>query len=186
MPPASHRRSLTAKLFASIGVVGAAASCAGLATYADPVSVRGATAIHSSRPHLVAMTRVLQPISTIAPGDRVSRTLTLHARGRGFRRLRLTVKSKGVSMLTDRAQGLRLTISRCAKRWRTRRSGYTCRGKAKLVLKPGPVLGRRKLSRASIKRGKKLFLLLTLVLPADAGNTFQHQRSTLVYRFVGR
>jgi hypothetical protein len=182
----SRRRSLTAKLFASIGVVGAAASCAGLATYADPVAARGAVVIRSSRPELVTLGRVLQPASTIAPGDRVSRTLTLTARGRGFRRLELNVSAKQASLLTRRAEGLRLTISRCTKRWRRARLGYACRGKARLIFKPVPVLGRRRLSRTSVKRGQKLFLLLTLALPAEAGNAVQNQTSTLVYRFTGR
>ena len=184
MSPAPHRRSLSAKLFASIGVVGAAASCAGLATYADPVPARGALAIRSSRPQLVAVGRVLKSATTIAPGDRVSRTLLLRARGRRVRRLTLTVRAKEASLLTNRARGLRLTISRCAKKWRRRGSGYTCRGKAQVILKPSPVLGSRKLPRSSIRRGKKLFLLLRLTLPANAGNTFQNQTSTLVYRFI--
>jgi hypothetical protein len=181
-----HRRSLTAKLFASIGVVGAAASCAGLATYADPLSARGAIAIRASRPKLVAMARVLVPATTIAPGDRVSRTLALKARGHSFRRLTLTVTTKKASLLTDRTLGLRLKVSRCGKQWRRNRSGYACRSRVHMVLKPGPVLGRRKLAHASIKRGKKLFLLLTLTLPASADDTFQRQTSTLVYRFSGR
>jgi hypothetical protein len=183
---AGAHRSLTAKLFASIGVVGAAASCAGLATYADPLAARGAIAIRSSRPALVAMGRVLQPARAIAPGDRVSRTLVLAARGRRVRQLTLAVTTKRASLLTDRAEGLRLTISRCARRWHRGRSGYACRGRARVILKPVPVLGRRKLPHASIRRGKKLFLLLTLTLAAGADNTFEHQKSTLVYRFLAR
>ena len=186
MDAVPHRRSLTAKLFATIGVLGAAASCAGLSTFADPVAARATITIRSSRPQLVALGHVLDPARTIAPGDRISRTLILTARGRSFRRLALSVKAKETSLLTDRAEGLRLTIRRCAKRWDRRKSGYTCRGKARVILKPAPVLGRRVLSGVSIKRGRKLFLLLTVTLPAAADNTFQHQTSTLVYRFIAR
>jgi hypothetical protein len=110
----------------------------------------------------------------------------LTARGRGFRRLDLAVTAKQASLLTDKASGLRLSISRCAKQWRRGAGRYLCRGKAKIVLKAVPVLGKRKLAAASIKRGKKLFLLLTLTLPASAGNQLQQQRSTLVYKFIGR
>jgi hypothetical protein len=184
--PAPHRRSLAAKLFASIGVLGAAASCAGLGTFADPASARGTLSIGAgTRPHLIALARVLQP-ATVAPGDKVSRTLVLTARGRGFRRLSLTVTARGASLLTNRATGLRLSITRCAEKWRRGGGRYLCRGKAKVVLKPMPVLGRKKLASASIKRGKKLFLLLTLALPAGGGNEFQHKQSTLTYKFTGR
>jgi hypothetical protein len=179
---APHRRSLTAKLFASIGVVGAAASCAGLATYADPA--RGAVAISATRPRLVVLGRALEPARAIAPGDRVDRTLTLTARGRGFRRLVLAVKTKNASALTLRDAGLQLSITRCTKRWARSRSGYACRGSRDVVLKPVPVLGRRRLAHASLGRGKRLFLLVTVALPSAAGNEFQNQTSTLVYRFT--
>jgi hypothetical protein len=182
---APHRRSLTAKLFASIGVVGAAASCAGLATYADPEAAQGAVAIRQGRPRLVAVARVLAPAKAVAPGDRVSRTLTLTARGHGFRRLALAVTTKKASLLTGRQAGLRLSITRCTKPWVRGRSGYACRGRASVVLKPAPVAGRRRLVHASVARGKKLFLLLTLALPSSAGNDFQNQTSTLAYRFTG-
>ena len=119
----------------------------------------------------------------MAPGDRVSRRLTLAARGRGFRRLTLRVTARKASLLSSRA-GLRLTITRCARQWRRGGSGYTCRGKAKVILKPVLVLGHRKLTGTSIRRGKKLYLLLTVTLPAAADNTFQNQTSTLVYRFI--
>jgi hypothetical protein len=185
--PAPHRRSLAAKLFASIGVLGAAASCAGLGTFADPASARGTLSIGTgARPHLIALARVLQPATTVAPGDKVSRTLVLTARGRGFRRLSLTVTARKASLLTNRATGLRLSITRCAEKWRRDGGRYLCRGRAKVVLKPVPVLGRKKLAAASIRRGKKLFLLLTLALPAGGGNEFQHKQSTLTYKFTGR
>jgi spore coat-associated protein N len=181
----SHRRSLTAKLFASIGVVGAAASCAGLSTYADPASARAAVAISAARPRLVVLGRVLDPAKSVAPGDRVNRALTLTARGRGFRRLVLTVKTKKASRLTGRDGGLRLTIRRCTKRWARSQSGYACPGRTSTVLKTVPVVGRRRLAHGAVRRGKKLFLLVTLVLPSAAGNEFQNQTSTLVYRFTG-
>ena len=187
MASAPQRRSLAAKLFASIGVLGAAASCAGLGTFADPASARGTLSIEGgARPHLIALARVLQPATTVAPGDRVSRTLTLTARGRSFRRLDLKITAKGAPLLMNRATGLRVSISRCARQWRRAGGRYLCRGKAKIVLKPVPVLGHRKLPAASIKRGKKLFLLVTLTLPAGAGNELQHQQSRLVYRFTAR
>jgi hypothetical protein len=182
-----QRRSLTAKLLASISVLGAAASCAGLSTFADPASARGTVAIDvRAAPKLVALARVLQPTTTLAAGDRINRTLVLTARGRSFHLLDLKVTTKQASLLTDRALGLRLSIARCAKKWRGGGGRYICRGKAKVVLKPVPVLGHRKLAAASIKRGKKLFLLLTLSLPGTAGNELERQQSTLVYKFTGR
>jgi hypothetical protein len=185
--PAPHRRSLAAKLFASIAVLGAAASCAGLGTFADPASARGTLSIGTgARAHLIALARVLQPATKVAPGDRVSRAVTLTARGRSFRRLDLKITAKNASLLMNRATGLRVSISRCAKQWRRTGERYLCRGKAKIVLKPVPVLGSRRLPAASIKRGKKLFLLVTLTFPAGAGNEFQHQQSTLTYKFTGR
>jgi len=181
-----NQRSLAAKLFASIGVLGAAASCAGLGTFADPASAKVPLTIHVGRPQLAAVTRVLQPAALVAPGDRINRTLVLTARGHGFRRLDLTVTAKRASLLTDKASGLRLSISRCPKQWRRGSGRYLCGSKAKVVLKPVPVLGRRKLPAASIKRGNKLFLLLTLTLPAASGNQLQNQQSTLAYKFTGR
>ena len=176
----------SSKLFASIGVLGAAASCSGLATFADPVAAPAGLHIDSRPPRAVAVARVLRTATAIAPGDRVSRPLVLKARGRGIRRLRLAVRAKPRTLLTARAQGLRLTIRRCPGKWQRKGSSYTCRGRTKTVLRGSPVLGRHRLAHVATKRGKRLFLLLTLTLPASADNTFQHQRTKLVYTFTRR
>jgi len=187
VPPARHPKSLAAKLFASIGVLGAAASCSGRATFTDAVAAPTALRIDASaRPRLIVLAPVLQPATAVAPGDRISRALVLTARRRGFKRLSLTVEAKKASLLTDRAQGFRLAIARCAKQWRRTGTRYTCRGETKVVLTPSPALGRRRLVRVSLRRGKRLYLLLTLTLPGGAGNSLQGLKTTLVYRFTGR
>jgi hypothetical protein len=176
----------SSKLFASIGVLGAAASCSGLATFADPVAASASLHVDSRRPRAVAVNRVLRIATAIAPGDRVSRTLVLKASGRKIRRLRLAVRARPPSLLTARAQGLRLTVRRCPRKWSRKGSGYSCSGRTRTVLGLSPVLGRHKLAHVATRRGKRLFLLLTLTLPKNAGNTFQHERTKLVYTFTRR
>jgi spore coat-associated protein N len=107
-------------------------------------------------------------------------------RGRGeLRVVALAVKAQRASLLTDRKQGLRLSLVRCSRGWKgtLRAHSYTCLGRRTRLLTRRPALGRRRLGLL-LRRGQKAYLRLTLTLPTQAGNALQGQTSTLVYRFT--
>jgi hypothetical protein len=129
----------------------------------------------------------IRPASVVAPGDRIERTIVLRLRGRAaLATVVLTVKAKRTSLLTDRRQGLLLSLDRCSKRWvrPSRGHSYTCRGRRTRLAIRKPVLGGRK-ARLTLRRGAKAYLRLRLKLPIRAGDALQHQTSPLVYRFTG-
>jgi len=175
---------MSGKLLKSAVVVGTASSFAVLGAAADLADAsRGR--LQAKGPQLLIAGRNVQRARAVAPGDSIERTIVLRVRGRGeLRVVALAVKAKRASLLTDRTQGLRLSMVRCSRRWkrRLRAHSYTCRGRRTRLVTRKPVLGRRRLG-LRLRRGEKAYLRLTLTLPTRAGNALEGQTSTLVYRF---
>jgi hypothetical protein len=176
---------MSGKLLKSAVVVIAATSFAVLGAAADLADAsRGR--VQAKGPQLLIAGRNVQRARAVAPGDRIQRTLVLRVRGRGeLLVVALAVKAKRASLLTDRKQGLRLSLERCSRGWKgpRRTHSYTCRGRRTRLLTRKPVLGRRRLGLL-LRRGQKAYLCLTLTLPTQAGNALEGQTSTLVYRFT--
>lgn len=177
---------MSGKLLRSAVVVCVAA---GFTVLSSAGALAGATrGDQGKRPKLIVDGRVVQRADRIAPGDRVVRTLVFHVRGHGrLEVVQLRVEARRKSLLTDRANGLRLSLERCSRRWE-RRAGvrpFRCRGHRSTLLKEVPVLGARRLRGLFLRPGARAYIRLTLTLPAAAGNALQNQRSTLVYRFTG-
>jgi hypothetical protein len=177
---------MSGRVLKSAVVVGTAASFAVLGASTD---LAGASRIRveTKASKLLLATRTIRRADGVAPGDRIERTVVLRVRGRTeLKKLALTVKAKNASLLTDRRQGLLLSLDRCSKRWqrRTQEHSYTCRGRRTRLITRRPVLGGRRL-RLTLRRGAKAYLRLTLTLQIRAGDALQHQTSTLVYRFTG-
>jgi hypothetical protein len=176
---------MSGRFLKSAVVVGTAASFAVLGAAADLADAsRGR--VQATGPQLLIAGRNVQRARAVAPGDRIQRTLVLRVRGRGeLRVVALAIKAKRASLLTDRKQGLRLSLERCSRGWKgpLRAHSYRCRGKRTRLLSRRPVLGRRRLGLL-LRGGQKAYLRLTLTLPAQAGNALEGQTSTLVYRFT--
>ncbi|HMJ00076.1 MAG TPA: hypothetical protein VK488_09605 [Gaiellaceae bacterium] len=176
---------MAGKLVKSAVAVGCVASFAVLLAPAD-LADASAGRIQAEGPKLLVDPQNVLRARAVAPGDRIERTIVLRVRGRGeLRVVALAVDATQASLLTDPRQGLRLSLERCSRVWRspTRAHSYRCRSTRTRLLARGPVLGRRRLSLL-LRPGERAYLRLKLRLPARAGNALEHQTSTLVYQFT--
>jgi predicted ribosomally synthesized peptide with SipW-like signal peptide len=189
--------SLT-KLVASIAVLGAAASIAGLGTFATFTSTTSASHTVSSGTVTIALgatgastNRLNVNASAIAPGDTIQRSVDLINQGTlDLASVTLTTTASPSSLLdTDATNGLQMAIDRCSVAWTE--SGppytYTCGGSTSTVLASRAVIGSGlSLSNLSATTaGNTDHLRVTLTFPSGAGNTFQNQSSTISYAFTG-
>jgi predicted ribosomally synthesized peptide with SipW-like signal peptide len=186
------------KLVASIAVLGAAASIAGLGTFATFTSTTSASHTVSSGTVTIALgatgastNRLNVNASAIAPGDTIQRSVDLINQGTlDLASVTLTTTASPSSLLdTDATNGLQMVIDRCSVAWTE--SGppytYTCGGSTSTVLASRAVIGSGlSLSNLSATTaGNTDHLRVTLTFPSGAGNTFQNQSSTISYAFTG-
>ena len=191
------RRTQT-KLLLSLAVLGAAASIAGLGTWATFTSSTTATHTVNSGTVVVALgavgaaNRLTVNASNIAPGDTMQRAFNLSNTGNiDFAGApTLTTTASPSSLLdTDASNGLQMVIDKCTAAWTE--SGppytYTCSGTTTSVLATRALIG----SSIALSNLADLipnstgpdYLRLTLTLPSGAGNTFQGLSSTITYSF---
>ena len=190
--------STTKKLLATLAVLGAAASIAGLGTYATWTSTTsqshtiatgtvtislGATGASTNRLNIGA--------SGLVPGDTIQRSVDLTNSGSiDLASVTLTTTASPSSLLdTDATNGLQMVIDKCSQAWTEAGPPYTytCGGTTSSVLASRAVIGSNlALSNLSaLTAGSTDHLRVTLSLPSAAGNTFQNQSSTLTYAFTG-
>ena len=187
------------KLLASVAVLGAAASIAGLGTFATFTSSTSASHSVSSGTVTIALgatgaatNRLTVGASGIAPGDTIQRSVDLINSGSlDLASVTLTTTATPSSLLdTDTTNGLQMVIDKCSNSW-TESGGtpytYSCSGTTSPVLATRPVIGSAlALSNlASLTHGTTDHLRVTLTLPSGAGNTLQNQSSTISYAFTG-
>jgi spore coat-associated protein N len=166
------------KLLASVAVLGAAASIAGLGTFATFTSSTSASHTVSSGTVTIALgatgastNRLTVGATAIAPGDTIQRSVDLINSGSlDLASVTLTTTATTSSLLdTDATNGLQMVIDKCSVAWTE--SGppftYTCGG------------------TNSLTSGTTDHLRVTLTLPSGAGNTLQNQSSTISYAFTG-
>jgi spore coat-associated protein N len=190
--------SPTRKLLASVAVLGAAASIAGLGTFATFTSSTSASHTVSSGTVTIALgatgastNRLTVGATAIAPGDTIQRSVDLINSGSlDLASVTLTTTATTSSLLdTDATNGLQMVIDKCSVAWTE--SGppftYTCSGTTSSVLASRPVIGSAlALSNlSSLTSGTTDHLRVTLTLPSGAGNTLQNQSSTVSYAFTG-
>jgi spore coat-associated protein N len=192
------RAGMTPKLLATVALLGAAASIAGLGTYATFTSTTsqshtiatgtvtialGATGASTNRLNIGA--------SSLAPGDTIQRSVDLINSGSlDLASVTLTTTASPSSLLdTDATNGLQMVIDKCSAAWTE--SGppytYTCGGSTSTVLASRAVIGSSlSLSNlSSTTAGATDHLRVTLTLPGAAPNTLQNQSSTISYAFTG-
>ena len=190
--------STSKKLLATIAVLGAAASIAGLGTYATFTSTTSQNHTISSGTVTVSLgatgaatNRLNIGASALAPGDTIQRSVDLINSGSlDLASVTLTTTAAPSSLLdTDATNGLQMVIDRCSVAWTE--SGppytYTCSGTTSTVLASRAVIGSAMAlsNLGSTTHGATDHLRVTLTLPSAAGNTLQNQSSTISYAFTG-
>jgi predicted ribosomally synthesized peptide with SipW-like signal peptide len=188
----------TKKLIATLAILGAAASVAGLGTYATFTSSTSQSHAISSGTVTIALgatgaatNRLNIGASALAPGDTIQRSVDLTNSGSlDLASVTLTTTASPSSLLdTDATNGLQMVIDKCSVAWTE--SGppytYTCGGSttslvaSRAVIGAGISLG----SLAALTAGGIDHMRVTLTLPSGAGNTLQNQSSTIGYAFTG-
>ncbi|MGQ0831876.1 MAG: TasA family protein [Microthrixaceae bacterium] len=193
----SAHRHLARNILASLGLLGAAASVAGLATYATFTD--STTASESISSGLVDINlgavgvdnRLTVAATGIVPGDTMQRAFRLtNSSSDAVAAIALTTSATTSSALdTDATNGLQMLIERCSVAWTESGTSpafsYTCSGTTTTVLATRAIIGSSlALSNLTLTSGATDNLRLTLSLPTTAGNTLQNLSSTVLYSFT--
>ena len=188
------------KLLVSLAVISAAASIAGLGTFATFTSSTSASQSVSSGTVTIALgatgastNRLTVGASNIAPGDTIQRSVDLIDSGSiDLASITLTTNATTSSLLdTDATNGLQMVIDRCSNAWTEGGTApaytYTCSGATSTVLASRAIVGTNlALSNLSaLTNGVTDHLRVTLTFPSAAPNSFQNQSSTIQYTFTG-
>ena len=186
------------KLLATVAVLGAAASIAGLGTYATWTSTTSENHTISSGTVTIALgatgaatNRLNVGASALAPGDTVQRSVDLTNSGSiDLAGVTLTTTASPSSLLdTDATNGLQMVIDKCSVAWTEAGPPftYTCSGSTSSVLASRAVIGSNlSLSNLGVTTpGATDHLRVTLTLPSGADNSFQNKSSTITYAFTG-
>jgi predicted ribosomally synthesized peptide with SipW-like signal peptide len=188
------------KLLVSLAVISAAASIAGLGTFATFTSSTSASQSVSSGTVTIALgatgastNRLTVGASNIAPGDTIQRSVDLIDSGSiDLASITLTTNATTSSLLdTDATNGLQMVIDRCSNAWTEGGTApaytYTCSGATSTVLASRAIVGTNlALSNLSaLTNGVTDHLRVTLSFPSAAPNSFQSQSSTIQYTFTG-
>jgi spore coat-associated protein N len=186
------------KVFGSIAVLGAAASVAGLGTFASFTSSTSASQAISSGSVSIALgatgpaNRLTVAASNLVPGDTVQRAVDLTSASSdplGSVSLQITGAPSN-ALLTD-ANGLTVKVDKCSVAWTEAGTSpaftYTCGGTTTSVLAAAAVGNTSSLSGlAALASGASTdHLLVTLALPTAATNALQGLSSSITYAFTG-
>jgi predicted ribosomally synthesized peptide with SipW-like signal peptide len=190
------------KMLASMAVLGAAASIAGLGTYATFTSSSSASnGVHAGSVSIALgaagpTNRLTLGATGLLPGDTMQRVVDLKNDGVSgsddLAAVTLTTAAAPSSLLdSDAANGLQMTIDRCSAPWTESGTSpaftYSCAGTTSPALASRPVVGSN-LSLSgltSLAAGATDHLRVTLTLPTTAPNAMQGLSSTLTYTFTG-
>ena len=192
-----RRPAFTPKLLASAAVVGAAASIAGLGTYATWTSSTPAqnqtVSAGTVQIALGSTNRLTTNATGLVPGDVVERAVDLTGpasgvTGIGSISLGVTV---GASTLldSDTTNGLHINVDSCPSAWTEGGTApaytYTCSGSITSLVSNQPVIGNFNLpSLNSMNVGGVDHLKVKLTLPASAPTTMMGLSDTLSYVFT--
>ena len=184
------------KILLSVGAVGAAASIAGLGTFATFTDT--AAESHTLETGTVdinlgaqgADNRLHVGATGMVPGDSLQRRVKLtNAGNQSLASVTLTTTASPSNVLTsDATNGLQMKIERCSIAWVESTStpySYTCAGTTSTVLAERAVLGTTmSLSgMVSVTPAATDDVVVTVTLPSSAGNSFQNLTSAITYTF---
>lgn len=195
-----HLRSTRAKLVASVALLGAAGSVAGLGTFGTFTSSTDASQTNASGTVVIALgtagsatNRLTVGATGLVPGDTIQRQAQLSNTGnQALSGITMTTNASPSSLLdTDTTNGLQLTVQSCPSAWTEGGTSpaytYTCSGSPTTVLASRPVIGSNVNlpGLASLSAGGTDNLVFTLSFPAVAGNNLQGLSSTIDFSFTG-
>jgi spore coat-associated protein N len=196
MRTSSSLRKNAAKIFASVVLVGGAASVAGLGTFGsftDTTSVdqsvgAGKVDIGLSQ-HATAGTTVAA--TNLVPGDTIQRAVTLTRSGdtEKFGSVLLSTSAGTTNLLsTDATNGLQLKVDQCSVAWvKAADSSLTCSGTTTAILASRAVTGANldlgAATTALNAVGAASNLRLQLSLPVAADNNFQGLNNVITFKF---
>lgn len=195
-----RKRSTSIKILASVGLIGAAATVAGLGTFGTFTSTTSASTTVSSGTVSISLgtagsanNRLTVGASNIVPGDTIQRQVTLSDTGTtNLSSISLTTSAATSTLLdSDTTNGLQMSIQSCPTAWTESGTApaytYTCSGSATTVLVSRPVIGSNinLPGLNSLNAGGVDNLVVTLSLPTTAGNTFQGLSDQLSFSFTG-
>lgn len=192
------------KILISFAVLGAAASVAGIGTFATFTSSASVSQAAINTGSVAIATGAVGPAnrltlgaSGIVPGDTMQRVVDLTNTGvLGSDNLAAVTLTTTAPVTTstldsDPVNGLQMTIDSCSVAWTESGSSpaytYTCGGTTKSVLASSPVIGSNLAlnNLASLAPQTTDHLRVTLTVPAATGNPFQGLSSAIVYTFTG-
>lgn len=188
-------KTTSAKILASVALVGTAAAVAGMGTFGaftdstttvDQAVTAGTVTIELGG----AVNTLNLPITGLLPGDSVEKLATLSNTGNSdFNTVTLTTElpagDTANALTSDVTNGLKLNIESCSTAWTVVANGLdTCSGST-TVLALAPILGSNVLAApASLAAGTDDHLKITTTLPSGANNAFQGLTSTINFTFV--
>jgi hypothetical protein len=122
------------------------------------------------------------------PGFQWVKSCTVGQRGKKrIRRCRTALRPAPSLLVTD-PDGLRVTVDACPRPWRLIAGAaptYTCAKLPRVLVAQARVPVRKVMKRlGKVKPGGKLYLRMTITLPASAGNALQGQSTVLVPTYV--
>lgn len=184
------------KVLASIAVLGASASIAGLGTYAtftDSTSASQAVdsgVVDINLGAVGAANRLTVAATDIVPGDTMQRAFTLSNNSTDtMASITLTTTATTSSLLdSDATAGLQMVIEKCSIAWVELGVApaytYTCAVPTTVLASRAVIGSTLALSNLSLSAGSTDNLRLTLTLPSSTGDTFQNLASTVEYAFT--
>ena len=190
-------RTTAVKIFASVVLVGGAASVAALGTYGSFTSTTTASETVSTGKVVLNSAAGVRGLSIAAtnlvPGDTVQRTVTLTRSSdtESFGSVKLTTTATTSNLLTsDATNGLQMKVDQCSAAWVKPAStnDLTCSGAHHHRGRPARrhrLDHRPRLRRPprSTRVGATSNLRVTLTLPTAADNTFQSLSNTVNFTF---
>lgn len=185
-------KTTSGKILASVALVGAAASVAGMGTYGAFVGSTSASQDVEAGTVVIALgdgpaNTLTVPVAGLLPGDSVEKFATLSNTGSALNSITLTASTTAPSVLTSNlTDGLQLTIESCSVTWTPAAGADTCDGTRTTVLAEGPIIGANKplAGLSALAADSADFLKVTTSLPATADNTFQGASTTIAFDFT--
>jgi spore coat-associated protein N len=188
--------SIAVKIFATVVLVGGAASVAGLGTFGSFTSTTSASASVSAGKVVLASGTSARGLdiaaANLVPGDTVQRTITLtrSTETEAFGSVKLTTAGTTANLLTsDATNGLQLKVDQCSAAWvkPSTSNDLTCSGTVTTVVAQraaiGSALDLGAATTALNSSAAASNLRLTLTLPTSADNNFQGLTNTVNFTF---